>query len=68
MKITKRKLNRKNQIKLLEFCIAEVTARISADLLVIQSNSIALLYRKILQILVCHIDPNTIEIFEGYMK
>lgn len=68
MKITKRKLNRKNQIKLLEFFIAEVTARISADLLVIQSNSIALLYRKILQILVCHIDPNTIEIFEGYMK
>lgn len=56
MKITKCKLNRKIQIRLLEFFIAEVTARTDADLLGIQPNSAARFYRKIRQIIMFHLD------------
>jgi len=51
MKITRCKLSKKTQRKLLEFFIAEVTARTSADLLGIQPNSAALFYRKIRQVI-----------------
>lgn len=64
MKITRRKLNRKTQIKLLEIFIAEVVA----DLWGIQANTSALFYRKILQIIMCHLDQNTIEIFEEHIE
>ncbi|OOR88470.1 DDE transposase, partial [Moraxella caviae] len=47
MKITRCKLSRKTQLRLLEFFIAEVTARTAADLLNIQHNSAALFYHKI---------------------
>ncbi len=46
MKITRCKLSKKTQRKLLEFFIAEVTARTAADLLGIQANSAALFYKK----------------------
>lgn len=42
MKINRCKLSKKTQRKLLEFSIAEVTARTAADLLRIQPNSVAL--------------------------
>ena len=44
MKTTRRKLDRKTQIKLLEIFIAEIVA----DLWGIQANTLALFYRKIL--------------------
>lgn len=50
MKITRCKLTKKTQKKLLEFFVAEVTARTAADLLGIQPNSAALFYRKIPQV------------------
>ncbi|MDO5652286.1 MAG: IS1595 family transposase, partial [Moraxella sp.] len=47
MKITHCKLSRKIQLKLLEFFVAEVTARTAADLLGIQANTAILFYHKI---------------------
>ena len=68
MKITRCKLNRKIQIRLLEFFIAEVTARTAADLLGIQPNSAALFYRKIRQIIMFHLDQDAIEVFQGQIE
>ncbi|MEG0131015.1 MAG: IS1595 family transposase, partial [Acinetobacter sp.] len=42
MKISNCKLNRKVQVRLLEFFVLEVTARSAADLLDIHPNSAAL--------------------------
>ena len=47
MKITRCKLIKKLQRRLLDFSTAEVTARTAADLLDIQSNTAALFYHKI---------------------
>ena len=47
MKITRCKLSRKTQRKLLEFFVAEVTARAAANLLEIEPNTAALFYHKI---------------------
>ena len=47
MKITRCKLSKKVQRRLLEFYAAEVTARTAADLLNIQPNTAALFYHKI---------------------
>lgn len=41
------KLRRKDQIKFLEFFVAEVTARSSADILGYQVSTVALFYRKV---------------------
>lgn len=68
MKIAKCKLNKKTQSTLLEFVLAEVTARTAADLLGIQPNSAALLYRKIRQVIMYHLDQNAIDIFEGKIE
>ena len=64
MKITRCKLSKKTQKKLLEFFIAEVTARTAADLLDIQPNSAALFYRKIRQVIMYHLDQNATEVFQ----
>ena len=68
MKITRCKLNRKIQIRLLEFFSAEVTARTAADLLGIQPNSAALFYRKIRHIIMFHLDRDAIEVFQGQIE
>ena len=47
MKLTHCKLSKKQQLKLLEFFVAEVTARTASDLLQIYPNSAALFYHKI---------------------
>jgi transposase len=46
MKLSHCKLLRKQQLKLLEYFVLEVTARSAANLLDIQPNSAALYYRK----------------------
>ncbi|GAA5000616.1 IS1595 family transposase [Acinetobacter puyangensis] len=68
MKITRCKLNKKTQRKLVEFFIAEVTARTAADLLGIQPNSAALFYRKIRQVIMYHLDQDAIDVFEGQIE
>ena len=54
MKISYCKLLRKQQLRLLEFFVLEVTARSAADLLGIQPNSAALFYRKLREVIGLH--------------
>lgn len=68
MKITRCKLNKKTQRKLLEFFVAEVTARTAADLLGIQSNSTALFYKKIREVIMYHLDQDALEVFQEHIE
>jgi len=52
MGITLCKLKRKEQIRLLEFFVGEVTARSAADIMLFQANTVMLLYRKIRQVII----------------
>ena len=56
MKITRYKLSKKLQNRLLEYFVLQVTARSAADMLSIHSNSAALFYHKIRQIIAFHIE------------
>ncbi|MEG2748657.1 MAG: IS1595 family transposase, partial [Acinetobacter sp.] len=56
MKISNCKLNRKVQVRLLEFFVLEVTARSAADLLDIHPNSAALFYTKIRQVITYYLE------------
>ena len=55
MKITRCKLSKKLQLKLLEFFVAEVTTRTSADLLGVQYNTDILFYHKIRLVIEYHL-------------
>ena len=65
MKITRCKLSKNVQRKLLEYFVLEVTARSAADLLGIHPNSAALFYRKIRQIISWRLDLETNETLDG---
>ncbi len=64
MKITYCKLKQSIQKKLLEFFVAEVTARTAANLLDIQPNTAALFYHKIRLVIGYHLSLEVNEIFE----
>ena len=73
MKLSHCKLLRKQQLKLLEYFVLEVTARSAADLLGIQSNSAALFYRQLRKIIArCltayHLELEAHEIFDGAVE
>ena len=68
MKLSHCKLNRKVQVKLLEFFVLEVTARSAADILGIHPNSAALFYRKIREIICHYLEQQAHEIFEGCVE
>jgi transposase len=68
MKITRCKLSRKDQHKLLEFFVLEVTARSAADMLGIQANTAALFYHKIRQVIVARLDMQAEELFGGEVE
>ncbi|MDW1100111.1 transposase [Mannheimia haemolytica] len=68
MKITHCKLKKSLQKKLLEFFVAEVTARTAADLLGIQPNTAALFYHKIRLVIEHHLALEAHEIFEGKIE
>src|SRR5674476_510436 len=68
MKITRCKLLRKQQLRLLEFFVLEVTARSAADMLDIQPNTAMLFYRKIRQIISHHVELRATEIFDGAVE
>lgn len=53
---------------MLEFFVAEVTARTVADLLGIQANTAALFYHKIRQVIDYHLSLEADEIFEGKIE
>ena len=52
MSVSHCKLNRKDQRKLLEFFVVEVTARSAANIMGLQANTVALFYRKIRQLII----------------
>lgn len=68
MKISNCKLNRKVQLRLLDFFVLEVTARSAADLLDIHPNSAALFYTKIRQVITCYLEQEATEIFDGQVE
>jgi transposase len=65
MRITRCKLSKKTQRKLLEFFFLEVTARSAADILGIQPNSAALFYYKIREVIAARLDSLAEEMFGG---
>ena len=65
MKITRCKLSKDVQRKLLEYFVLEVTARSAADLLGVNPNSTTLFYRKIRQIIAWHLAQEANEILDG---
>jgi transposase len=68
MKITRCKLLRKQQLRLLEFFVLEVTARSAADILSIQPNTALLFYKKIRQVISHHIERSAAEMFDGAVE
>lgn len=68
MKITRCKLLKKQQLRLLEFFVLEVTARSAADILCIQPNTAMLFYKKIRQIISYHVELQAHEIFDGAVE
>jgi transposase len=68
MKITRCKLLRKHQLRLLEYFVLEVTARSAADLIGIQPNSAALFYRKLREVITYHLEQKEHEVFDGAVE
>ena len=67
-KLTRCKLKKSIQLKLLEYFVLEVSARSAADLLRIQPNTAALFYRKIRQIIHHYLSIEAREIFDGCIE
>ena len=68
MKITYCKLLRKQQHKLLEYFVLEVTARSAANMMGIQANTAMLFYRKIREVIAYHLEQQAHEIFDGAVE
>lgn len=68
MQITRCKLKKKIQLKLLEYFVLEVTARSAASILGINPNSTALFYRKVRQVIEYHLALEANEIFAGQIE
>ena len=71
MSVRRCKLSKKIQRKLIEFFVLEVTARSAGDMLGIQSNTAALFYRKLRELIVYHLEEEwpfdgEIEVDESY--
>ena len=68
MKITRCKLTKICQNKLLECFVLQVTARSAANLLGIQPNTAALFYHKIRQVIFDHLERQAEEVFDGEVE
>lgn len=68
MKISRCKIGKKEQLKLLEFFVLEVTARSAADLLGIQANTASLFYHKIREVIYWHLWHEAEEYFSGEIE
>ena len=68
MKITYCKLLRKQQQKLLEYFVLEVTARSAANMMGIQANTAMLFYRKIREVIAYHLEQQAHEIIDGAVE
>ena len=68
MSLIRCKLSQKQQIRLIEFFVLEVTARSAADLVGIQPNTAALFYRKLRQLIADHLAEVEHEVFQGIVE
>ena len=68
MKITRCKLLKKIQDRLLEFFVLEVTSRSASDMLGIQANTAQLFYRKIRQVIAANLEQQSAEMFGGEVE
>lgn len=68
MSLIRCKLSKKQQLRLVEFFVLEVTARSAADLVGIQPNTAALFYRKLRQLIADHLAEVEHEIFQGVVE
>ena len=68
MNITRCKLSRKTQSALLQFFVAEVTARTAADLVGINRQTAILFYHKIRQVIAARLDCFAEEMFGGEVE
>jgi len=68
MQITRCKLSKKTQNDLLQFFVAEVTARTAADLVDISYHSARLYYQKIRQVIAYHLEQESEDYFAGEIE
>ena len=68
MKLSHCKLLRKQQIKLLEYFVLEVTARSAADMMDVQANTAILFYRKLREVIAYYLEQEAHEIFDGAVE
>jgi transposase len=68
IQISRCKLAKKHQNKLLEFFVLQVTARSAADLLAINRNSVTLFYHKIREVIVYNLEQEADDIFDGEIE
>jgi len=68
MKISHCKILKKDQLRLLEFFVLQVTARSAADLVGIQANTAALFYHKIRQVIMAQLDLQAEEMLGGEIE
>ena len=68
MKLSHCKLLRKQQLKLLEYFVLEVTARSAANMMEIQANTAILFYRKLREVIAYHVEQEAHEIFDGAVE
>jgi transposase len=68
MKISHCKLLKKDQRRLLEFFVLQVTARSAANLVGIQANTAALFYHKIRQVIAAQLDLQAEEMLGGEIE
>ena len=68
MKISHCKLSKKDQRRLLEFFVLEVTARSAADLVGIQANTAALFYHKVRQVIAAQLGLQAEEMLGGEIE
>ncbi|STZ14897.1 Transposase and inactivated derivatives [Moraxella caviae] len=68
MKITHCKLSKKVQKRLLEFFVAQVTARTAANLIGVQYNTTILFYHKIRLVIEYHLALEASQLFDGEIE
>ena len=68
MGLSRCKLSKRAQSRLVEFFVLEVTARSAADVLGIQPNTAALFYRKLRQLIADQLALVEHEVFDGSVE
>ena len=68
VKITRCKLLRKQQLRLLEYFVLEVTTQSAADIMGTQANTAILFYRKVRRMIAHYLEIEATEIFDGAVE